>query len=195
MIKKKFALKTLLPIFLGVSIISAVVMDPNTRMQKIRDIFTKYPADAFQILNGHDFGGTGGSEETKVSQQSQRSEIAAVIHSEDPNSFLFCVCNSKWAVYQPDPMKVDTDAMTMTDADGKPFVATQIEAIKRLPNGQARSGGKATVRYTALTPDGRKEQREAIIWNSENLLSRKNATGEKFYCGTSIKVDAAAPAR
>jgi hypothetical protein len=179
MMKKKIALKTLFSVVLGIGIVSAVVMDPNMRMGKVSELFTKYGLDTFKLLNGQDIGGTGGSGEGKSAQQSQRSDIAAIIHSEDPNTHFFCVADSKWVVYQADPKKIGEDAMTMTDEDGKPFVASQIAAMRNSPD------GKATVPYTVRTLDGVKEHREAVIWSSKNLLSRKNDTGQKFYCGTS----------
>jgi hypothetical protein len=180
MMKKKFALKTLFCVVLGIGIVSAAIMDPQTRMEKIADLFSNHnPQEVFMLLNGQDIGGTGGAEAGKGTQRAVRSDIASVIHSEDRNAFVFCVANGKWAVYQPDPLKIGKDAMTMTDADGKPFVASQIAAM------QKSSNGKAVVPYTDLTPDGVKENREAIIWSSKTLLSRKNDTGQKFYCGTS----------
>jgi hypothetical protein len=179
MVKRKIALKTWLAIVVGVGTISASIMDANTRMGKVSELFTKYGLNTFQLLNGQDIGGTGGTGEGKVAQQSQRSDIAATIHSEDPNTFLFCVADSKWVVYQAEPTKVGQSAMTMTDVDGKPFVASQIAAMKE------SSDGKAVVPYTAKTLDGVREDREAVIWSSKNLLKRKNDTGQKFYCGTS----------
>jgi len=53
---------------------------------------------------------------------------------------------------------------------------------------RASTDGKVHhIRYDVTTPDGRIQQREATLWNSRSLLSRKNDTGRKFFCGTSVK--------
>ena len=158
-------------------------LDPATRMEKISELFSQYGTDTFKILNGQDFGGVGDSESGKGTQTSERADIATIINSTDGDAFVFCVADSKWVVYPPDPMKLGTDAMTMVDATGKPFVPMMIQALRNSPDGIARH-----VPYTAQTPDGRLEKREAIVVNSRVLLKRKNKTGQKFFCGTSVKV-------
>lgn len=174
--------KTLFATVITVGIAFAAVMDPNARMEKVRELFTLYGADTYKVLNGQDIGGTGSSGGNKSSQTNQRGDIANVIKSDDGNSFVFCVSDGKWAVYPPEPLKINTDAMTATDANGRPFVMTMIKALRAAPDGRAHH-----IRYDVLTPDGRIQQREATLWNSRNLLSRKNDTGRKFFCGTSVK--------
>jgi hypothetical protein len=171
---------TLFATVLTVGIASA--MDPNTRMEKVRDLFTQYGAETFKILNDLGVGGTGGGENGKGAQTSLRADIAQVIKSDDNNSFVFCVADGKWAVYPPEPMKIGTNAMTATDANGRPFVETMIKALRNSPGGKAHH-----VRYDVTTPDGRIQAREATLWKSSALLSRKNDTGKKFFCGTSVK--------
>lgn len=180
---KKIIPQTLLALALGIGVVGAAVMDPNTRMEKVKELFTQYGADTFKILNGQDIGGTGvSSEGGKGTQVSERADIATVIKSKDSNAFIFCVSEGKWAVYPPDPMKIGTDAMTATDANGRPFVETMIAALRNSPDGKAHH-----VRYDVSTPDGRLQQREATLWSSKALLSRKNDTGKKFFCGVSVK--------
>ena len=178
---KKITTWALLTVVLGMGITYAAPMDPNTRMEKIKEIFTKYGADSFKILNGQGIGGTGG-ENGKGAQQSLLGDIATVVNAEDGNSFIFCVADGKWVVYPPEPMKLGTSAMTATDASGKPFVATMIEALRATDDGKAHR-----IPYTVQTPDGRAQEREATVWSSKNLLSRKNNTGQKFFCGVSVK--------
>jgi hypothetical protein len=178
---KKIATWALLTVVLGMGITYAGTMDPNTRMEKIKEIFTKYSADSFKILNGQGIGGTGG-DSGKGGQQSLLGDIATVVNAEDGNSFIFCVADGKWVVYPPEPMKLGTSAMTATDASGKPFVATMIKALRNTDDGKAHR-----VPYTVQTPDGRAQEREATVWSSKNLLSRKNDTGQKFFCGVSVK--------
>jgi len=181
MTKKKIT-KTLFVTVLTVGIAFAAVMDPNTRMQKVRELFTLFGPDTFKILNGQDIGGIGVSDSTKALQNNQRGDIASIIKSDDANSFVFCVADGKWVVYPPEPMKIGTDAMTATDANGRPFVMTMIKALRASSDGTAHH-----IRYDVTTPDGRIQQREATLWKSSNLLSRKNDTGRKFFCGTSVK--------
>ena len=178
---KKITTWALLTVVLGMEITYAAPMDPNTRMEKIKEIFTKYGADSFKILNGQGIGGTGG-ENGKGAQQSLLGDIATVVNAEDGNSFIFCVADGKWVVYPPEPMKLGTSAMTATDASGKPFVATMIKALRTTDDGKAHR-----IPYTVQTPDGRAQEREATVWSSKNLLSRKNNTGQKFFCGVSVK--------
>lgn len=180
MTKKIFG-KTVFALLVGVGITTAAVMDPNTRMEKVRELFTQYGADTFKILNDLGVGGTGTSEGGKSLQIEQRGDVANVIKSEDGNSFVFCVVDGKWAVYPPEPMKIGTNAMTATDSHGMPFVQTMISALRNSPTGKAHG-----VPYAVNTPGGI-QHRYATVWNSRNLLSRKNDTGKKFFCGTSIK--------
>lgn len=180
---KKIAIRALLTIVLAMGVTYAASLDPNTRMEKIKEIFTKYSADTFKILNGQGIGGTGAAGENgKGAQQGLLGDIATVVNSEDGNSFIFCVADGKWVVYPPEPMKLGTSAMTATDAMGKPFVATMIKALRNTEDGKAHR-----VPYTVQTPDGRAQEREATVWSSKNLLSRKNDTGQKFFCGVSVK--------
>lgn len=174
--------KTLLATAFTVGVALAAVMDPNTRMEKVRELFTEYGADTFKILNGQDIGGTGSSESGKSHQVTERADIATIIKSDDGNAFVFCVQDSKWKVYPPEPTKIDTSAMTATDSNGMPFTETMINGIRKSPN------GKAQVVYYVDTPGG-KERRIATVWSSRNLLQRKNNTGSKFFCGTSIKAE------
>jgi|GEM_PF-1768604 len=180
---KKIAGRILLAITLSVGITYATPMDPNTRMGKVKEIFTKYGADSFKILNGQGVGGTGiASESGKGNLEGLQGDIATVINAEDGNSFIFCVADGKWVVYPPEPMKLGTSAMTATDAMGKPFVDTMIKALRGTEDGKAHR-----VPYVVQTPDGRTQEREATVWSSKNLLSRKNNTGQKFFCGVSVK--------
>jgi hypothetical protein len=179
---KKIAARALLTIIFGMGITYTAPMDPNTRMEKVKEIFTKYGADAFKILNGQGIGGTGG-ESGKGRQEGLLGDIATVVNAEDGNSFIFCVSDGKWVVYPPEPMKVGTDAMTATDAMNRPFVDMMIKALR-----SHKDNGKAPrIPYAVKTPDGRIQEREATVWNSRNLLSRKNDTGQKFFCGVSVK--------
>lgn len=180
---KKIATRALLAIVLGVGITFAMPMDPHARMEKIREIFTQYGADSFKILNDQGIGGTGTAADSgKGTQTTERADIASIVNAEDGNSFVFCVADGKWVVYPPEPMKLGTSAMTATDAMGRPFVATMIKALRSTDDGKAHR-----VHYTVQTPDGRSQDREATIWSSKNLLSRKNNTGQKFFCGVSVK--------
>lgn len=179
---KKIVARTLLAIILGTGITFATPMDPNTRMEKIKEIFTKYGADSFKILNGQGIGGTGGGESGKGRQEGLLGDIATVVNAEDGNSFIFCVADGKWVVYPPEPMKLGTSAMTATDAMGRPFVNLMIKALRNTDDGKAHR-----VHYTVQTPDGRAQDREATVWSSKNLLSRKNNTGQKFFCGVSVR--------
>ncbi|MBM3632260.1 MAG: hypothetical protein FJX03_00935 [Alphaproteobacteria bacterium] len=181
MINKKIV-KAVCATVLTVSIAFAAVMDPNTRMEKVRDLFTLYGADTFKILNGQDIGGTGNTDSSKGLQVNQRADIATVIKSSDDNTFVGCVVDGTWAVYPPEPMKIGKDAMTATDANGRPFVNMLIQALRKAPYGKAHH-----IRYDVTTPDGRIQKREATAWNSRNLLSRKNDTGRKFFCFTSVQ--------
>jgi hypothetical protein len=178
---KKITTWALLTVVLGMGITYAAPMDPNTRMEKIKEIFTKYGADSFKILNGQGIGGTGG-DSGKGAQESLLGDIATVVNADDGNSFIFCVADGKWVVYPPEPMKLGTSAMTATDASGMPFVNTMIKALRNTTDGKARR-----VPYSVQTPDGRSQEREATIWSSKNLLSRRNDTGQKFFCGVSVK--------
>ena len=179
---KKIMTRTLLAAVLGVGITFAAPMDPNTRMEKVKEIFTKYGADAFKILNGQGIGGSGGGESGKGRQEGLIPDASAVVYAEDGNSFVFCVADGKWVVYPPEPLKLGTSAMTATDAMGKPFVSTMIKALRNTDDGKAHR-----VHYTVQTPDGRTQDREATVWSSKNLLSRKNDTGQKFFCGVSVR--------
>lgn len=179
---KRITARALLAIVLGVGITHGAAMDPNTRMEKIKDIFTKYGADSFKILNGQGIGGSGGGESGKGRQEGLLGDIATVVNAEDGNSFIFCVADGKWMVYPPEPMKLGKSAMTATDATGRPFVATMIKALRSSEDGKAHR-----VHYSVKTPDGRSQDREATVWNSKNLLTRKNDTGQKFFCGVSVK--------
>lgn len=181
---KKIISKAVLTLVVSIGVVGAAVMDPNTRMEKVRDLFTQYGANTFNILNDLGEGGTGTAHSGKSLQINQRGDVAMVTKSEDGNSFVFCVRDGKWAVYPPDPMKIGTDAMTATDANGRPFVRTMISAIRSAPDGKAHH-----VRYDVLTPDGRLQQREATLWRSSQLLKRKNDTGSKFFCGVSVNAN------
>jgi len=175
--------KTLLATALTVGIAFAAVMDPNTRLEKVRDLFTQFGPDAFKLLNGQDLGGTGTSgESSKGLAPSQLGDIAAIIKSDDGNAFVFCVQDSKWKVYPPEPSKIGSNAMTATDSNGMPFVQTLVHALRNSPD------RKAQVIYYVDTPGG-KEKRIATVWGSRNLLQRKNNTGQKFFCGTSIRAE------
>lgn len=180
MIKKKIAL-TLFTTTLGMGFVAAAPLDPTTRLEKVKELFAQYGADTFKILNGLDIGGTSnaGSGSGPIAS---RADIAAVIKSDDGNAFIFCVEDGKWAVYPPEPMKIGTSAMTATDANGRPFVETMIKALRTSEGGKAHH-----IRYDVTTPDGRIQQREATVWKSSHFLSRKNNTGKKFFCGTSVK--------
>jgi len=182
---KNIISRGLLAVVVCAGVAVAAVMDPNTRMEKVRDLFTEYGPDAFKLLQGLDLGGTGTSDSGKGAQVTNRGDIAEVAKSEDGNSFVFCVVDGKWAVYPPEPMKVGSDAMTATDANGRPFVATMITALRNSPT----PGRAHHVRYDVLTPDGRVQAREATLWKSSELLMRKNNTGKKFFCGTSVKAN------
>lgn len=182
MIKKRIT-QTLLTVVLGTSLVLAATMAPNTRMEKVRDLFTKYGADTFKILNGQDQGGTGSSESGKALQLTNRADIDTVIKPTDGNAFVFCIVDGKWAVYPPEPTKVGNSAMTATDSDGKHFAQMLITALRTSSTGKAES-----ITYHVDSPGG-KEKRLATVWNSRNLLSRKNDTGKKFFCGTSIKAN------
>ena len=181
MIKKKIAL-ALFTTALGVGFVTAAPLDPNTRLEKVKELFAQYGADTFKILNGLDIGGTSnaGSGSGPIAS---RADIAAVIKSDDGNAFIFCVEDGKWAVYPPEPMKIGTNAMTARDASNRPFVQMLIDALTRSDTGKAHH-----IRYDVTTPDGRIQQREATVWkSSEFFYNRKNNTGKKFFCGTSVK--------
>jgi len=179
MTKKKIA-QTFFIVMLGIGSVWAEFMDPHTRMEKIKDLFTQYGVDTFKLLNGQDIGGT--ARHTKGLATSERGDIASVVKPNDGQSFIFCVADSKWVVYPPEPMKVGTNAMTATDANGRPFVETMIAALRNSLSGKAYH-----IRYDVVTPDGRLQAREATVWNSKQLLNRENDTGQKFFCGTSVK--------
>lgn len=175
MIKKNMA-QCMLAVTLTTGMIVAAVIDPNTRLEKVRDLFTKYGAETFKLLNGLEIGGTEGDGLTDL----DRANISYVTKSPDPNAFVFCVREGKWAAYPPEPTKVNTNAMTATDSNNVPFVKTLVSAMGKSPDGKAR------ITYYVKTPGGQ-EKREATVWSSRNLLTRKNNTGTKFFCGTSIR--------
>ena len=184
MTKKIFA-RALLAIALSVGITYATPMDPNTRMKKIKGIFTQYGVDAFKVLNGQGVGGTGlASEGGKGTHEGLEGDIATVINAEDGNSFIFCVADGKWVVYPPEPLKLGTNAMTATDAMGKPFVETMIKALRNTTDDKAHR-----IPYVVQTPDGRTQEREATVWGSKSLLSPANYATKKtkFFCGVSVK--------
>jgi hypothetical protein len=180
MMQKKIT-QAALAIGLGMGVAIAAVMDPNTRMEKVKDLFTQYGDDTFKVLNGQGIGGVGSTADGKGQQAGGYADVATVVNSADDNAFVFCVADSKWVVYPPDPSKIGTNAMTATDSHGMPFVDTLIKALRNSPSGKAHA-----IRYFVNTPGGL-EERLATVWSSQNLLSRKNATGKKFFCGTSIK--------
>ncbi|MDF3034387.1 MAG: hypothetical protein K0R76_1341 [Alphaproteobacteria bacterium] len=179
MMQKKIT-QAALAIGLGMGVAIAAVMDPNTRMEKVKDLFTQYGDDTFKVLNGQGIGGVGSTADGKGQQAGGYADIAMVVNSTDDNAFVFCVVDSKWAVYPPEPQKIGTNAMTATDSHGTPFVATLIDALKKSITGKAHA-----IRYFVNTPGG-VEERLATVWSSKNLLTRKN-TGKKFFCGTSVK--------
>jgi hypothetical protein len=179
--KKKITQSLLIATF-AAGIVSALI-DPDTRMEKVRELFTQYGADTFKLLNGQDLGGTGGDGHTgKGLATTERADIEELISSTDGNAFIFCVVEGKWAAYPPEPTKVGTDAMTATDSKGMPFVQTLIAALRKNHNiGKAHG-----ISYYVDTPGGM-EHRIATVWSSGQLLSRKNDTGKKFFCGTSVR--------
>lgn len=182
MMTKKKTTQTAVALMFSAGMVLAAVMDPNTRMEKVRDLFTQYGTDTFKILNGQGIGGTGGEGNSgKGLTRANQADIDVVVNSTDDNAFVFCVQDGKWAVYPPEPTKVGTDAFTATDSHGMPFVETLITSIRNSPNGKAHA-----VRYYVNTPGGM-EERLATVWSSRSLLTRKNDTGKKFFCGTSIK--------
>lgn len=61
---KKKITQSLLIATLTVGVVAAAVMDPNTRMEKVKELFGQYGADTFKILNGQGLGGTGGDGHT-----------------------------------------------------------------------------------------------------------------------------------
>jgi len=150
---KRTITKTLFATVLTVGIVFAAVMDPNTRMEKVRDLFTEFGADTFKVLNGQDIGGTGASDSNKSQQNNSRSNIASVIKADDGNSFVFCVSDGKWAVYPPEPMKIGADAMTATDANGRPFTMTMIKALRASTDGKVHH-----IRYDVTTPASNREK-------------------------------------
>lgn len=163
--------------------IAYATMDPSTRLERVKELFTQYGPDTFKLLNGQDLGGTGrGSHSGKGMAASELADVATIVKSEDGNAYVFCVQDSKWRVYPPEPTKIGSDAMTATDSKGMPFVQTLIKALRN------SSDGKAEVAYFVDTPGG-KERRIATVWSSKNLLTRKNDTGSKFFCGTSIRAE------
>jgi hypothetical protein len=180
MAKKKIA-QAMLAMGLGVGLAIAAVMDPNTRMEKVKDLFTQYGDDTFKVLNGQGIGGVGSTADGKGQQAGGYADVATVVNSTDDNAFVFCVVDSKWAVYPPEPNKIGKDAMTATDSHGTPFVSTLIKALQNSPDGKAYK-----IPYFVTTPGGL-EERLATVWSSKNLLTRKNGTGKKFFCGTSVK--------
>jgi hypothetical protein len=187
--KQKKLFQTILGVVVSTGLVYAATMDPNTRMEKVKGLFTQYGADTFKILNGEDLGGTGTSESGKSQQLSNRADIENVIAPNDGNSFVFCVSDGKWAVYPPEPMKIGADAMTATvTTQGKRGKQSETEFVPLLISAlrDSAGAGKAQVNYSIRTPGGL-EKRVATVWNSRNLLSRKNDTGKKFFCGTSIK--------
>jgi hypothetical protein len=177
MTKRKIA-QTAIAFVFGAAVVTAAVMDPHARMERVRDLFTQFGVDTFKILNGQELGGTNAA---KGLSNDSRADIAIVVNSTDDNAFVFCVQDGKWAVYPPEPSKIGTNAMTATDSHGMPFVETLITSLRASSTGRAHA-----IRYYVNTPGGM-EERLATVWNSRNLLSRKNDTGKKFFCGTSIK--------
>lgn len=181
MTKKKIT-QAVLALVVTTGMVVAAIKNTDMRMEKVRELFTQYGADTFKILNGQDIGGTGADGHSgKGLATSERADISAVTNSRDGNAFVFCVVDGTWAVYPPEPTKVGTNAMTATDSHGMPFVQTLITALRNSPTGKAYG-----IRYSVDAPGG-EEERLATVWSSENLLSRKNDTGKKFFCGTSIK--------
>lgn len=175
--------RTLLATAFTIAIAYAAVTDPNARLGQVRDLFTKFGPDTFKLLNGQDLGGTGtGSQTGKGMTSSQLADVATIVKSDDGNAFVFCVQDSKWSVYPPEPTKIGSDAMTATDSYGMPFVETIIKALHNSPD------RKAQIEYYVDTPGG-KEKRIATAWGSKNLLTRKNDSGSKFFCGTSIRAE------
>lgn len=179
---KKMITRALIASALCIGVVVAASIDPDARLAGVRDLFTKYGADTFKILNEQGIGGTSTSEGSGKGSVVQAGDISSIINSTDGHAFVGCVQDGKWAVYPPEPMKIGTDAMTMTDDTGKPFVSSIITALRAAPDGKAHR-----VPYTLKTPDGQIEKREVTAWNSRNLLSRKNDTGKKFFCFTSVK--------
>lgn len=175
---RKIMIKTVFATLVGVGAALAT-LDPDTRMEKVRELFTQYGPDTFKVLNGQDIGGAGTGEGGKGHQVGERGDISLVTSSAD--GFVFCVSEGKWAVYPPDLSKIGADAMTIKDADGKPFIPTMIEALRK-----SEGTGKAKVKYTALTPDGQKEHRVATIWNKWKLHP-ENKQGKRFFCGVSTR--------
>lgn len=174
--------KVLFGLALSVSVAStAFALTIEQRMEKVKDVFTNYGADAFKVLNGQDIGGAG-TKEGKGNPVSMQADIGMAVNDPDRDAFVFCVEEGKWAVYPIQPDKVGTNAMTATDANGVPFVNKLITALRNSSDRKA-----SRIAYTVATPDGRKQEREATVWGSSALLNRKNATGKKFFCGTSVK--------
>src|SRR5476649_1135417 len=83
--------------------VAFAALNPNDTMQKVSGLFSLYSTDTFKILNGQDLGGTGSGTHGKALAPSQRADIAAIVDSADGDTFLFCVQDSKWTVYQPEP--------------------------------------------------------------------------------------------
>jgi hypothetical protein len=181
---KPLMIKALAISVIGIGLAIAGSLDPQTRLERASELFTKNGPDTFKLLNGQDIGGSGFAQSGKVAEPGEASDVATIINSDDPNAFLFCVRNGQWAAYPPLPAKVGTSAMTTTDADGRPFVQPIIDALRASPN------GKAEVRYTTTTADGQRESRIVYAWGSRHLLKRKNDTRAKFFCATSAKVSA-----
>jgi hypothetical protein len=63
---KKMITRTLIASALCIGVVIASTMDPNDRLAGVRDLFTKYGADTFKILNEQGIGGTSTAEGSKM---------------------------------------------------------------------------------------------------------------------------------
>lgn len=163
--------------------------EAKTRMDAVAGLFKSNGANTFNILNGVAHGGSG-SELSNKGNGSENISNAAILKSSDAHAQLFCVKNGNWAVHQSSPLKVNKSALQEHDANGEPIVQKMIHALR------SSSDGTATLEYTVATEGVKnpstgadvKEKRVVLLYRSDKLLGKKNASGDKFFCGTTFHI-------
>lgn len=162
--------------------------EAKSRMDAVAGLFKNNGTNTFNILNGVAHGGSGSEMSNKGG--SENIANAAILKSSDAHAQLFCVKNGNWAVHQSSPLKVNKSALQEHDANGEPIVQKMIHALR------ASSDGTATLEYTVGTEGVKnpstgvdvKEKRVVLLYRSDKLLGKKNASSDKFFCGTTFHI-------
>jgi hypothetical protein len=176
--------------FFGNALADENVAKATARLDELAKIFKENGVEVtFNKIDGLGGGGKGtASDGGKGREPINTPDESSVINSDDPDSFIFCVADGKWAAYPSNPIKIGKDAFSdLKDANGNSVVKQLINALK--------GKDKAVIDVKMLHPgtlsttssQGAVVSRSFLAYHSKTLLGKKNDSGKKFFCAVSYK--------